>query len=197
MGNLRIPKLMVLYVFELFILVQIQVSCYQFKVGDLDSWGIPSPANPQIYSFWSKSHSIDIGDSLLFLYPPSEDSVIQVTEENYNSCNLKNPILYMNNGNSVFNITSHGDFYFTSGNQGHCLKKQKLHISVGSSAHSPADSLSDSASAPSYANVFGSIPLPPSASPSSSPARIENGGFLFLLSVVAAGFYAVVNGNIM
>ncbi|WCJ26610.1 early nodulin-like protein 8 [Euphorbia peplus] len=195
MGNLTAPKSTVLYLLHLFILVQIQVSCYQFKVGDLDSWGIPSPSNPQLYSFWSKSHSLTIGDSLLFLYPPSEDSVIQVTKENYNSCNLKNPILYMNNGNSVFNITSHGDFYFTSGNQGHCLKKQKLHISVGSSADSPGSSVSDSASAPSYTNVFGSIPLPPSASIVSSSGRIDSG--IVMCLYVAAAVFAVVSGNIM
>jgi hypothetical protein len=100
----------------------------------------------------------------VFLYPPSQDSLIQVTEESFNSCNLKDPILYMNNGNSLFNITAHGEFYFTSGKQGNCEKKQKLHISVFSgngSADSP--SYGPSAFSPSYPTVFGSIPQPPSS----------------------------------
>ncbi|KAI8012127.1 Early nodulin-like protein 1 [Camellia lanceoleosa] len=74
--------------------------------------------------------AFNLGDSLLFLYPPSQDSVIQVTEQSYNSCNITDPIFYMNNGNSLFNITQPGEFYFTSGAQGHCENAQKLHISL-------------------------------------------------------------------
>lgn len=102
----------------------------------------------------------------VFLYPPSQDSVIQVTEQSYNSCNITDPILYMNNGNSLFNITSEGNFYFASGEPGHCEKKQKLHITVGNaSAYSPSYGPSALPEiAPSYTNVFGSIPHPPSSS---------------------------------
>ncbi|OAY56287.1 mavicyanin-like [Manihot esculenta] len=191
MANLRSPKVLVLYAFQLFVLVQIQVSCYQFKVGDLDAWGIPTSANPQVYSFWSKYHTFQIGDSLLFLYPPSQDSVIQVTEQNYISCNLTAPLLYMKNGNSLFNITTHGVFYFTSGIPGHCEKKQKLRISVLSgngSAYSPSygpSALPDSA-APSYPTVFGTMPLPPSSSPA-------NRFSILLSAVIGAGISAVIN----
>ncbi|KAI3469121.1 hypothetical protein Pfo_025784 [Paulownia fortunei] len=72
---------------------------------------------------------------------PSQDSMIQVTQQFHNNCNIKDPILYMINGNSQFNITKRGNFYFTSGVEGHCQKSQKLHISVygnGSYAVSPA-----------------------------------------------------------
>lgn len=87
--------------------------------------------------------------------------------ESYNNCNLKDPILFINNGNSLFNVTKPGDFYFTSGVEGHCEKSQKLHISVygnGSFADSSADG--PSASAPSYPTVFGAIPVQASASAS-------------------------------
>ncbi|KAJ8764833.1 hypothetical protein K2173_010298 [Erythroxylum novogranatense] len=170
MANLGSPRMLVLYVFQLLWLMQIKVSCYQYKVGDLNAWGIPTSGNPQIYTYWSKYHTLKIGDSILFLYPPSQDSVIQITEQSYNTCNLKDPILYMNNGNSLFNITTNGDFYFTSGVPGHCEKKQKVQISVGngngSSAYSPSYGPSELPdTAPSYPTVFGSIPLPPSSSP--------------------------------
>lgn len=109
---------------------------------------------------------------VVFLYPPSQDSVIQVTKESYNACNIKDSILYMNNGNSLFNITSPGVFYFTSGVSGHCEKSQKLQISVFASdgslplppASSPSGALADSA--PSYPTVFGGIPSGPSSSSS-------------------------------
>ncbi|OAY59702.1 mavicyanin [Manihot esculenta] len=192
MANLTSPKSLVLYAFQLLLLAQIQVSCYQYKVGDLDAWSIPSSANPQVYTFWSKYHSFQIGDSLLFLYPPSQDSVIQVTEQNYNSCNLKDPLLYMNNGNSLFNITTHGEFYFTSGIPGHCEKKQKLRISVlsgngsaYSSSYGPS-ALPDTA-APSYPTVFGTIPLSPSDS-------TTNKFSIFLSAVIGAAISSTING---
>lgn len=169
MGNLRSSRFQFLCAFQFFMLVQTRVSCYQYKVGDLDAWGIPSSANAHVYTNWSKNHIFKIGDSLLFLYPPSQDSVIQVTGQSFNACNLTDPILYMNNGNSLFNITSLGEFYFTSAVPGHCEKKQKLQISVlsgnGSSAFSPSygpSALPDS----SYPTVFGSIPAANSSSPS-------------------------------
>lgn len=196
MASLRSPKNSFWLAFLFLAFVQTQVLCYQYKVGDLDSWGIPSSANPQVYAKWSKYHTFRIGDSLckhflssfsfcffiwllhfayfvffcvVFLYPPSQDSVIQVTAQSYNSCNLKDPILYMNNGNSLFNITSEGQFFFTSGESGHCEKKQKLYITVGNASAAYSPSYGPSAmpeTAPSYPTVFGTIPAPPSYSPS-------------------------------
>ncbi|KAF3434205.1 hypothetical protein FNV43_RR25308 [Rhamnella rubrinervis] len=142
-----------------------KVVSYQYKVGDLDAWGIPTSANPLVYAKWSKDHTFKIGDSLLFLYPPSQDSVIQVTQQSYDSCNTTDPILYMNNGNSLFNITAFGDLFFTSGEPGHCGKKQKLHISVLSGNASPSYGPSALPEiSPSYPTVFGTIPAPPSSS---------------------------------
>lgn len=114
----------------------------------------------------------------MFLYPPSQDSVIQVTAQSYRGCNLNDPILYMDNGNSLFNITAPGDFFFTSGKKGHCEKSQKLHIFVpggnvtsstyDDSAPPPTAAYGPSSAAPgpSGPNVFSSIPLHASSSPS-------------------------------
>ncbi|KAK8686096.1 hypothetical protein V6N13_125123 [Hibiscus sabdariffa] len=178
--------------FQLLLLLQTQVLCYQYKVGDLDAWGIPTSANPQVYAKWSKLHSFKLGDSLLFLYPPSQDSVIQVTEQSYNTCNLKDPILYMNNGNSLFNITKPGEYFFTSGEPGHCEKKQKLYVAVLSGNGTTAapsygpSALPDTASSPSYPTVFGSIPQPPSSSLS---LRFSP----FITAVIAAATWVIIN----
>ncbi|OIT20363.1 PREDICTED: stellacyanin [Nicotiana attenuata] len=173
MATLSIPrKYHSLYIiFQFFLLIQTKVLCYQYKVGDLSAWNVPSSANKDVYTKWSKNHVFKIGDSIMFLYPPSEDSVIQVTKQNYNSCNLKNPILYMNNGNSLFNITRPGEFYFTSGAEGHCEKSQKLHISIpggnGTTYEEDSPAFAPSADSPAYPTVFGSIPVQ-SANQSSS-----------------------------
>ncbi|KAG2302833.1 hypothetical protein Bca52824_031484 [Brassica carinata] len=185
MGMMSLSSVMVMVM--MIMLVQV-VSSTQYKVGDLDSWGIPIDA--KVYSKWPKSHSFKIGDSLLFLYPPSEDSMIQVTPSNFKSCNTKDPILYMNDGNSLFNLTQNGSFYFTSGHPGHCQKYQKLLVSVGTYS-AEADALSPSSSAdadaPSYQNAFGSIPLSQKSSSSS----------LQFSTVVASLACAVVVGAIM
>ncbi|KAG4975523.1 hypothetical protein AAZX31_13G002100 [Glycine max] len=184
MANLSSPGFNLFLVSLLVTLVQIQtkVQCYQYKVGDLDSWGIPISPSSHLYDKWSKYHNLRIGDSLLFLYPPSQDSVIQVTAESYKSCNLKDPILYMNNGNSLFNITSEGDFYFTSGEAGHCQKNQKLHITVGVGGNTNAlapTSLPENAT--SYPTVFGNIPMAPSSSRSTSSSPHRTSKFSLLI----------------
>lgn len=132
----------------------------------------------------------------VFLYPPSQDSVVQVTKESYKSCNLKNPILYMDNGNSLFNITSEGDYYFTSGEAGRCQKNQKLHIIVGIGGGNENSDLSPSslpAFAPSSTTVFGNIPIAPS-SPNSSPPHLINSisQLLFIGSITFLLFFALV-----
>ncbi|XP_068635537.1 early nodulin-like protein 8 [Aristolochia californica] len=154
-------------VFQFLGLLQTGVLCYQNQVGDLDAWGIPTSANPQVYINWSKKHHFQIGDSLLFLYPPSQDSVIQVTEQDFNTCKISEPVLKMGDGNSLFNITAPGKYYFTSGEPGHCEKKQKLEISVLSANGSDsAPSFGPAmlpATSPAYPTVFGSIPSASSA----------------------------------
>ncbi|CAL0299959.1 unnamed protein product [Lupinus luteus] len=173
----------------LLILVQnkSKVQCYQYKVGDLDAWGIPTSANPQVYTQWSKYHNLTIGDSLWFLYPPSQDSVIQVTKGSYKSCNIKNPILYMNNGNSLFNITSEGLYYFTSGEVGHCQKNQKLVISVGNvSSNMVDDAEAPGPSSSSYPTVFGNIPIAPSAS---LPSTSTSSKLASTFQIVVIGFF--------
>lgn len=82
----------------------------------------------------------------------------------------------MNNGNSLFNITRPGEFYFTSGAEGHCEKLQKLHISIGGGNGTSYDEADSPAFAPSpsYTNVFGSIPVQSSNSTSaSSSGKVE------------------------
>ncbi|KAF8028034.1 hypothetical protein BT93_E0831 [Corymbia citriodora subsp. variegata] len=179
----------------LLLLISAQAFSSQYKVGDLDAWGIPADANSQVYAKWSKYHYFKLGDSLLFLYPPSQDSVVQVTRQAYDACNVTDPILRMDDGNSLFNITAPGVFYFTSGSPGHCEKKQKLQVAVGSGNGSVADgpsALSDIS--PSYPTVFGSIPAGQSSSSSTSSRSVPA-----LAAAMAFGLlvYAASGGGFM
>lgn len=226
MGNLSSPNRILAFLFLTLVQIQSKVFCYQYKVGDLDAWGIPTSTNPQVYKKWSTYHNLTIGDSLrkftlfaiscfsiwfiqlytnddlmciivyaytVFLYPPSQDSVIQVTEESYKKCNIKDPILYMNNGNSLFNITSKGQFYFTSGVAGHCQKNQKLHIAVGEGITENVDDAAAPASAPSYPTVFGNIPVAASTStPTSTSSQLTSTFQLLIIGFLTSALFSTL-----
>lgn len=55
----------------------------QYKVGDLNAWGVPPPGKSQLYSAWSQTHRFKIGDSLRklpgppFLPSPGQYSAIR------------------------------------------------------------------------------------------------------------------------
>ena len=67
-GSEKMGMTMYIYAFELLMVTQAIVlslcSAYQYKVGDLDAWSIPSSANPDVYTKWSKNHIFRVGDSL-------------------------------------------------------------------------------------------------------------------------------------
>lgn len=54
------------YIVLMFGLLTLIILChgYEYKVGDLDAWGIPTAANPQVYAKWSKYHNLKKGDSI-------------------------------------------------------------------------------------------------------------------------------------
>ncbi|PKU67997.1 Early nodulin-like protein 1 [Dendrobium catenatum] len=182
------------------------VISFQYKVGDLDSWGVPPPSLPNLYASWVLNHHFHINDSLCkstiplhqllitqiyvvtilcfiadFLYPPSQDSVVQVTEKAFNVCIVTDPILKMEDGNSIFKFTSPGTFYFTSGVADHCEKRQKLQIAVPDAngaffqpAGAPAAAAAGGPAA--YPLVFG--PMPEGGSSASPRLRGAVGGGL-------------------
>ncbi|XBI19997.1 hypothetical protein VPH35_061389 [Triticum aestivum] len=71
-----------------------------------------------------------LGDALFFLYPPSQDSAVQVTAKAFAACDISGPLLKLEDGNSVFNLTKPGRAYFTSAAPGRCRKGQKLSLDV-------------------------------------------------------------------
>ena len=88
---------------------------------------------------------------------------MQVTERAFNSCSLADPIRKLDDGNSLFNLTTPGNYYFTSGAPSHCEKNQKLAVAVPSLNNGtffpPAvDFAVPPAGSQSYLTVFGPAP---------------------------------------
>ncbi|KAF8114496.1 hypothetical protein N665_0036s0029 [Sinapis alba] len=121
---------------------------YKFSVGGKDGW-VLTPSED--YSHWSHRNRFQVNDTLYFKYPKGKDSVLEVSEEEYNTCNTTHPITSLSDGDSLFVLSRSGPFFFVSGNSENCLKGQKLAIKVMSAAH------------------HGQSPRQPSPSPSPSP----------------------------
>ncbi|KAF3570016.1 hypothetical protein F2Q69_00060446 [Brassica cretica] len=105
---------------------------YKFYVGGKDGW-VLTPSED--YSHWSHRNRFQVNDTLYFKYPKGKDSVVEVSEEEYNTCNTTHPITSLSDGDSLFVLSRSGPFFFVSGNSENCLKGQKLAVNVMSTAH--------------------------------------------------------------
>ena len=142
----------------------------EYKVGGLDAWGVPPSTKPDVYVRWAKSVPVKLGDALFFLYPPSQDSAVQVTAKAFAACDVSDPLLKLEDGNSVFNLTKPGRAYFTSAAPGRCRKGQKLSVDVPG-----ADGKLLKPSADDEAALKALSALPPAAAPSEALPSLSPG----------------------
>ncbi|EMS63360.1 Early nodulin-like protein 1 [Triticum urartu] len=80
----------------------------------------------QTYNHWASKNHFHVGDIVHFKY--NVDSVMEVTEEEYNKCESSHPIFFSNNGNTEVRLDRPGPFYFISGATGHCQGGQRMVI---------------------------------------------------------------------
>ncbi|KAF3570102.1 hypothetical protein F2Q69_00062651 [Brassica cretica] len=141
------------------------------KSGD---WRIP-PSSSYSFTEWAQKARFKVGDFIVFRYEAGKDSVLQVTQEAYKSCNTTNPLANYTDGETKVKLDRSGPFYFISGVDGHCEKGQKLSLVVVSPRHkafSPAPSPVEFEDGPSVAPA-----------PTSGSARL-GGGFAAVLGLV-------------
>ncbi|XP_051137484.1 early nodulin-like protein 1 [Andrographis paniculata] len=153
--------------------------------GKSDAWNIPAASsNPDALNRWASRSRFLIGDSLVWKYDGSKDSVLQVSKRDYVTCNTSSPIEKHVDGDTKVTLPRSGPYYFISGAEGHCRKGQKLIVVVLSERHSRRISVSP---APSPAEIEG---------PATAPAPASGAGALRVGAVVAAmvvgGILAVV-----
>ncbi|EPS72033.1 hypothetical protein M569_02727, partial [Genlisea aurea] len=103
----------------------------EFRVGGPGGrWAVPSDPNSPIYIQWAESNRFQIGDTLLFFYTADQDSVLQVTEDDYDDCNTTSPLNRYTDGHTAFKFNQSGPYYFISGLTQNCLKSEKLVVVV-------------------------------------------------------------------
>lgn len=67
---------------------------------------------------------------IVIVFKYERDSVMVVTEEEYEKCKASRPLFFSNNGDTVFKFDRPGLFYFISGVSGHCDRGQRMIIKV-------------------------------------------------------------------
>ncbi|GLT72103.1 hypothetical protein SLA2020_440630 [Shorea laevis] len=146
--------------FCLFLLVN-KAQAREFTVGN-SRWEVPT-TSAQSYNQWAENNRFQIGDSLVFVYSPDKDSVLEVTKDAYDNCGTDTPVTKYTDGHTIVGLNRSGSFYFISGNKDNCLKGEKLIVVV------MADR--SNSSAPPTA----SPPTPPATPPASVPAPAPAG----------------------
>ncbi|KAL3644918.1 hypothetical protein CASFOL_010098 [Castilleja foliolosa] len=111
------------------------VMCVEFRVGGDKGWAVPSAKNVQVYDDWASDNRFKVNDTLRFKY--DKDSVLVVTEADYEKCRSTHPIFFYNNGDTVFTLDRPGLFYFISGVAGHCQRGVKMIVKVLDSQSPP------------------------------------------------------------
>ncbi|KAK0571186.1 hypothetical protein LWI29_012229 [Acer saccharum] len=143
--------------------------------GKAGAWKVPSSQSDSLNA-WAESTRFRVGDSLVWKYDGAKDSVLQVTKEDYVSCNTTNPIAQYKDGNTKVELDRPGPFYFVSGVKGNCEKGQKFIVVVLTPRHRY-----DISPAPSPAELDG-----PAVPPTSSASSFK-GGLVVGLGLLAWG----------
>ncbi|KAK4420374.1 Early nodulin-like protein 2 [Sesamum alatum] len=149
---------------------------YQFLVGGRQGWVVNPSEN---YNHWAERMRFQVNDTLLFKYKKGSDSVLVVNKNDYDNCNTGNPILKLDDGDSIFKFDRSGPFFFISGNKPNCDQGQKLIIVVLAvrnrsppppNAPVPSAAPPKSSSSPSPSPTGSGVPAPASSPLSPSPA---------------------------
>ncbi|CAL9085912.1 unnamed protein product [Musa acuminata var. zebrina] len=135
---------------------------YVFYAGGRDGWVLhPSES----YGDWAERNRFQVADTTVFKYKKGEDSVLVVSKQDYDACDVSKPIRKLDGGDSVFKFDRSGPFYFISGAPGNCQQGQKLVVVVMAVRNCPP--ISSPPSPPPTSNT------PPASSP--SPAPVSHG----------------------
>ncbi|KAJ1696699.1 hypothetical protein LUZ63_005211 [Rhynchospora breviuscula] len=156
--------------------------------GSLWTWRVPS--NEDFYRSWANSTDFAVGDTIHFRY--KNDSVLVVSQNDFETCNGSNPIITYFGENTYYMFDLPGAYYFISGELEHCAQGQKLAIHVTSSAtlESPPPAPIPS---PDMSIVGGSTQNKPSSSgPRNAIITIIIFVCVVLLLAIVAAAYRVV-----
>ncbi|KAI9117274.1 hypothetical protein K1719_011440 [Acacia pycnantha] len=137
--------------------------------GSQDSWTLPRPS-PASLSHWAHKQHFRVADSLLWKYDSKSESVLEVKEEDYKSCNIANPISKYSDGDTKVELNRTGSFYFISGADGHCQQGLRMDPVVHAGHHHGGNNSHESPSPSPSPSPITPAPVPSLSSPAPAPS---------------------------
>ncbi|PUZ74181.1 hypothetical protein GQ55_1G044800 [Panicum hallii var. hallii] len=150
----------------------------QFTVGGANGWSVPG-AGAEPLNTWAERTRFQVGDSLVFVYPKDQDSVLLVEPADYNACNTSSYVKKFDNGDTVFTLDHSGAFFFISGVEANCRANEKLIVMVlaagrndtsGSAAPPPTAAAPPPTAAAPPPPTSSTTPPPPASPAPKAPA---------------------------
>ncbi|KAG6645851.1 uclacyanin-3-like [Carya illinoinensis] len=126
-----------------------------YKVGDSKGWTNETNVD---YKVWSSNSTFFVGDTFFFQYDYKSNDVMEVSREDFESCNVRSPLNLYTSGRDSITMWKPGHYYYVCSFPGHCQAGQKVDIRVLIQPLNPTPS-----PGPSPLN-------PPTSSPSPSPS---------------------------
>uniref|UniRef100_A0A6M2EQH6 Phytocyanin domain-containing protein n=1 Tax=Populus davidiana TaxID=266767 RepID=A0A6M2EQH6_9ROSI len=172
----------------------------EFKVGGPKGWTVPDNTSSKGHlNVWAEGNRFQKGDSLVFDYDASQDSVVQVTKEGYEKCNAEKPLEKFTDGHTVFEIKQYGArYYFISGNRDRCQKNEKMEVlvladrSTNATASPPSPGSSDMVPAPTPSSEesppAGTVDINPTPPPTGTPPNSASSMFVSFFGSMGAFF---------
>ncbi|XP_039013848.1 mavicyanin-like [Hibiscus syriacus] len=157
------------------------------KVGDSTGW--TSLGNID-YLKWASTKTFHVGDSLLFKYNPQFHNVMQVTYNDYQSCNATSSIASYTSGSDSVTLKRPGHLYFLCGVPGHCQAGQKVDVLAKPSSKGPTASPSPSTLGSSPANSPSEMVSAPGPAQSSALSLLSSRvSSIVTVCIVGLAFY--------
>ncbi|KAF8073276.1 hypothetical protein N665_1122s0005 [Sinapis alba] len=155
--------------------------------GSSQSWKVPDSSSNTLNQ-WAENNRFKVGDILVWKYDAKVDSVLQVTKEDYDSCNTSNPLKQYNDGDTKLELDHSGAYFFISGALDHCAKGQKMHLVVLAERNNVPGGGGSSGDRGDGDSPMVTPVSPPAKTPAPAPAHNAAGGLnvgsgLFLTAV--------------
>ncbi|OMP04466.1 Plastocyanin-like protein [Corchorus olitorius] len=134
------------------------------------NWGLHNGGYAENYNQWAERNRFQIGDSLVFVYTPNDESVLHVTAEAYKNCTVEAPLAEYKDGHTVVSLSKSGPYYFISGKKENCEKNEKLVVVVLADRSNRSSTKNETSSPPSPSPINPPSPPPSDITPSPAPS---------------------------
>ncbi|CAB4317260.1 unnamed protein product [Prunus armeniaca] len=161
-----------------------------YRVGDSDGWTSRGLVD---YNNWASTKDFHVGDTLIFAYNNQFHNVMQVSDQDFESCNATSAISSYTSGSDTITLKRPGHYYFLCGAPGHCQAGQKVDIKV--SLPVPENLIPSPSPSSPYGSSSPSAPNPEEMSPSSTLSSAPTPNFWklgFGVVVLVLGLLGIV-----